>query len=103
MVTVIIYLDNTHSAKEFVNILLSKGLIANASIDSNNVSYRMENSEIIENLNSVITVQAKSLLFSKVDKFIKEKYGSHVPIFSLPITQASESFDTMIRGNTLKI
>jgi uncharacterized protein involved in tolerance to divalent cations len=103
MVNVIIYLDKAHVAKHLVDTLLKDGLIANASVHMDNVSYRIESSEVIENGNSVITAQTKSMLFTQIDKYIKETYGVGVPIYSLPITQASESFDSMIRSNTIKI
>lgn len=103
MINVIIYLDKINEAKNLVDMLLTEGLIANASIDSDNVSYRIENDEIVTNVNYVITAQTKSLLFSLIDRFISERYGHQVPIYAIPIIQANESFDTLIRNNTRKI
>lgn len=103
MVNVVIYLDKINDAKKFVEILLRDGLIANASIDDDNISYRIENNEMVKNVNCVITAQTKALLFSQIEKFIKEKYGGNVQIYSLPITQANNSFDSLIRSNTKKI
>lgn len=92
-----------NEATVLVNSLLEEGLIANASIDNDNTSYRIENNKIVKNVNCVITAQTKALLFSLIDKYIKENYGEHVQIYSLPITQANSSFDTLIRTNTKKI
>lgn len=59
--------------------------------------------EIIESINSVITAQTKAMLFSQIDNFLKEKYSDDVPIFSLPLTQVSHAFDSLIRSKTQKI
>lgn len=103
MINIIIYLDKKHDAQALVNSLLKDELIANASIDRDNVSYRMENGVCVNNINSVITAQTKALLFSHIEKLIKEQYGESIPIYSLPITQANGSFDSLIRTNTQKI
>jgi hypothetical protein len=103
MVNVIIYLESVHEAIDLVEILLKDGLIANASIDGDNVQYKIEQNVIVKSINSVITCQTKSLLFSHIEKLVRGKYGSHVPIYSLPITQSNESFDESIRNKTLKI
>ena len=103
MINVIIYLDKVHDAKVLVEILLKEGLIANASIDNENISYRIEYNEMIKNVNNVITAQTKALLFSLIEKYIKEKYGDNVQIYSVLITQANTSFDTLVRNNTNKI
>jgi uncharacterized protein involved in tolerance to divalent cations len=103
MINVIIYLDKINEAKNLVDMLLTEELIANASIDSDNVSYRIEDNQIVTSVNYVITAQTKSLLFSMIDRFISERYGHHVPIYATPIIQANESFDTLIRSNTRKI
>ncbi|MFN0048179.1 MAG: hypothetical protein ACKVOU_03530 [Cytophagales bacterium] len=102
MVNVIIYLEKSNEAKILVDNLLKFGLVANASIDMNNISYRIEDGNIVESTNSVITAQSKSLLFSSIEVFVKEEYGPNVPIYSLPITQANDSFDSLIRGHTIK-
>ena len=103
MINAIIYIDKVHDAKVLVEILLKDGLIANASIDNDNISYKIEDNEMIKNVNNVITAQTKSLLFSLIEKYIKEKYGDNVQIYSVPITQANNSFDALIRSNTKKI
>ena len=103
MVNVIIYLEEQYSAKELVDGLLQEGLIANASIDEKNISYVLRNDQIIETVNSVISTQTKSLLFSKIEEFVRARFGDRVPIYSLPITQANHSFDLMLRNNTKKV
>jgi uncharacterized protein involved in tolerance to divalent cations len=103
MINIIIYLNQVNEAKELIDTLLSEDLIANASIDISNVSYSKENNEIIKNVNTVITAQTKSMLFSTIVEIVGTKYGAHVPIFSMPITQANSSFDHIIRNHTKKI
>lgn len=102
MVNIIIYLQKEIEPQKLVFDLLKNKLIANASIDINNVSYRIENEAIVKNENTVITAQTKAMLFSLIEKFINEHYGENVIIYSLPITQANESFGTLIRTKTLK-
>jgi uncharacterized protein involved in tolerance to divalent cations len=102
MVNVIIYLERANDAYELANILLVNGLVANASIDEDNISYHLVDNEIVKTINSVVTAQTKSLLFSQIDALINEKYGPNIPIYSLPITQANDTFDNLIRSNTIK-
>lgn len=103
MINLIIYLDKKHDATRLVNLLLQEELVANASIDIDNISYRVENNQIVQSTNNVITAQTKALLFSLIEKLIKEKYGDDTSIYSLPITQANYYFDMFIRSNTKKI
>lgn len=103
MVNVIIYLEKKNEAVELVSHLLAVQLIGHASIDAENNSYRQENGQVVHEVNSVITAQTKSVLFSQIESFVVEKYGAHVPIYSLPITQSNTTFDTIIRRSTLKI
>lgn len=102
MVNIIIYLPQNENAHTLVNQLLDAELIANASIDKDNVLYRKEVDGIDQMVNTVITCQTKSLLFPTIVKWINEKYGPEIPIFSMPIIQSNKSFDQLIRSKTLK-
>jgi uncharacterized protein involved in tolerance to divalent cations len=102
MVNIIIYLNQNHPAQELVNELLEEGLIANASIDKDNISYKKESEGVVQTVNTVITCQTKSMLFSTIENLIKQKYGEEIPIYSLPIIQSNSSFDQMIRNRTIK-
>lgn len=86
-----------------MDLLLKKRMVAKATIDIDNVTYLMKDDEILTKTNTVITAQTKSLLFSQIEKLVVEIYGSSIPIYSVPITQANEQFDKMVRDNTLKI
>ncbi len=79
MVNIIIYLEQTINAQHLVEDLLKEQLFANVTIDKENVSYKIENGEIVTTIKTVITAQTKSLLFTQIDNFIKEKYGAHIP------------------------
>jgi uncharacterized protein involved in tolerance to divalent cations len=103
MVNIVIYLDNNNPSQDLVNELLEEGLIANASIDIDNISYKKEPEGVVQNINTVITCQTKSMLFPLIEKLIKQKYGQEIPIYSLPIIQSNSSFDQMIRNRTIKI
>jgi uncharacterized protein involved in tolerance to divalent cations len=103
MVNVIIYLKNHDEAKDLINEMLLDGLVAHASIDHENDSYKVVDGSVVKEVNFVITAQTKALLFSEIDSMVKKKLGDQVPIYSLPITQANDSFDRWIRSNTRKI
>jgi uncharacterized protein involved in tolerance to divalent cations len=102
MVNIVIYLPQNEYAHALVNELLDAALIANASIDKDNVLYRKEPDGIGQMVNTVITCQTKSMLFPSIEKWIKEKYGAEIPIFSMPIIQSNHSFDQLIRNSTAK-
>ena len=101
MVNIIIYLKKEHNAKELVKFLLSEKLIASASIDENNISYKLENSSISEEVFSVITAQSKSLLFSEIVKAVEAKIGEDTPIISTPIVASNKIFDDTVRAKTI--
>lgn len=103
MVNVIIYLDKNHNPRKLVDLLLQKRLVAKATIDIDNVTYLLKDDEILTTTNTVITAQTKSLLFSQIEKLVVEIYGTSIPIYSVPITQANDQFDKLVRDNTLKI
>jgi uncharacterized protein involved in tolerance to divalent cations len=101
MVNVIIYLKNEFDSKELVKFLLSEKLIASASIDENNVSYKLQDGEFTKEVYSVITSQSKSLLFNDIVTAVEQKIGREVPISSTPIVAANRMFDYSIRTKTI--
>lgn len=103
MVNVIIYLKKEHKAKELVLYLLSEKLIASASIDENNLVYKMSKGKLSEHLNTVITSQSKSLLFNDIVKAVESYIGEEIPINSIPIIASNTIFDKTIRASTLAI
>lgn len=103
MVNVIIYLKKEHDAKDLVNFLLNEKLIASASIDENNISYRLENSNLVEIVFSVITAQTKALLFDDIVDVVEKKMGEKIAINSTPIIGASGFFNDTVRTKTIAI
>lgn len=103
MVNVIIYLKKAHEPKRLVESLLIEKLVASASIDYNNVSYKLVKSEIQEEEYNVITVQSKSLLFNEIVEFVEQQIEEEVPIISTPIVGANRIFDSLIRSKTIPI
>ncbi len=103
MVNVIIYLNKKHEAREIVKQLLLEKLIASASIDENNVSYKLEKNSITEVVYSVITAQSKSLLFDEIVKLVENITGEETPINSTPIVGSNRSFDESIKSKTIPI
>lgn len=103
MVNIIIYLKEKYDAKELVKTLLKEKFIASATIDFNNVSHTLENNEITENVYNVITAQSKSLLFTEIVDFIKNKFDEKIPINSIPIIGSNRVFNEFIFNKTLKV
>ncbi len=103
MVNVVIYLKKGHEAQALVRHLLEEKLIASASIDINNVSYKLENSTITEEVYTVVTAQSKSLLFNDIVKAVEAKMGADTPIVSTPIVASNNEFDKTIRNKTMPI
>jgi len=103
MVNVIIYLNNELSASELVKQLLSEQLISSASIDKENVSYKIIDGEFSKSIYSVITAQSKALLFNKIVQTVESRFGSDVLINSTPIVGSNEAFNESVRTHTLSI
>lgn len=103
MISVIIYRDKVDSAEQFAESILKHGLAASTSIDVDNSYYIQRDGDVFKTSHTVITLQTKSLLFSTLEEFKNNNYGSEVPIYSMPITHANKFFDQFIRDNTNKI
>lgn len=101
MVNIIIYLKKEQNAKELVKHLLTEKLIGTASIDSNNVSYELENNAFVEKIYSVITAQSKALLFNEVVAATAKYIGEEIPINATPIVATNQLFDAFIRNKTI--
>ncbi|MBK8845507.1 MAG: divalent cation tolerance protein CutA [Bacteroidetes bacterium] len=103
MVNIIIYLNKNDSAMELVKFLLEEKLIASATIDENNISYKLENKVFSEEIFTVITAQTKSLLFSDIVKAVETKAGKNISIISTPIVGSNGIFDDTVRTKTIAI
>jgi len=103
MVNVIIYLKEEFQAEEIVKFLLIEKLIASASIDENNVSYRINDGHLKKEIYSVITAKTKSLLLTNIIKAVEERIGTEVLINSTPIVGSNTHFDVLVKENTLRI
>jgi uncharacterized protein involved in tolerance to divalent cations len=100
MVNIVIYLKQEFDAMELVKSLLTEKLVASASIDINNASYKMENNKLVGEIFSVITAQSKALLFADIVKHVENKLGEEIPIISMPIIGSNRIFDTTIKTKT---
>ncbi|MBC7388937.1 MAG: divalent cation tolerance protein CutA [Opitutaceae bacterium] len=96
-------MNKENEAKALINDLLTAELVANASLHIKNVIYRIDRGVLVANSHVVITAQTRAVLFSEIQGYIKKLHGEHVPLYSLPITQANDSFDALIRNHTKKI
>lgn len=103
MVNVIIYLKKEFKAEELVSFLLTERLIATASIDENNISYKIHNDHLDKEVYSVITAKTKAVLLNTIIKAVEEKIGVDVLINSTPIVGSNKIFDELVRENTIQI
>jgi uncharacterized protein involved in tolerance to divalent cations len=102
MVNVLIYLKTDFDPHQLVEQLFQKKLIAKATIDLDNKSYQMEGDDLVIRHYNVLTIQTRSLLFSKLEQFVEQTIGANIPIYSLPITQSNSWFDNYVRNQTKK-
>jgi hypothetical protein len=103
MVNVVIYIDDSLDPKLIISGLFQKELIAKATIDFSNKVFLMDNEELVESINSVITCQTKSLLFTDIVRYVKEEFGDNIKVCSLPIIASNKAFEDQIVNSTLKI
>jgi len=103
MVNVIIYLKKEFIAEELVHFLLTEKLIAAASIDENNVSYKIQDGNLHKDVYSVITAKSKALLLNNIIKAVEERIGVEVLINSIPIVGSNKIFDELVRENIVRI
>lgn len=100
MVNVIFYLTKQHCPKKLVEFLLGEKLIASATIDLNNISFKQEGNSVKKYIYNVVTAQTKSLLFSEIIKSVTGKFGDEIRINSVPIINSNPAFYDMVNNNT---
>ncbi len=103
MINMIVYLKKQHNPIELVEQLLRENLIASATIDENNTSYEVNNGVLDQQVNYVITMQTKALLFNEIAKIVEAKFGQETPINSVPIVSSNKTFEETIKSKTKKI
>lgn len=101
MVSVIIYLKQNEFAEALAKELVGNGLAAGASIDVDNSHFVKEGDSVVKTVHTVLTLQSKALLFSKIVDFVENFLGEEVPIYTLPITQTDNNFHQFIRNRTI--
>lgn len=102
MVNVLIYLSIEHDPHKLVEQLLHEKLIAKATIDFDNKSYELQDGQIVIRHYNVLTIQSRSMLFTKLEQWVKRECSANIPIYSLPITQSNSWFDNYVRNQTKK-
>lgn len=103
MINVVIHLRKEHDAKKLIQLLLTKKLIAAASIDFDNISYKMKEGCIVEETFNVITAQSKSLLFNEIVNILEKEIDQSIAINSTPIIGANGFFNESVRTKTIPI
>ncbi len=103
MINVIIYLKKEHNPEKLVEQLLSKKMIASASIDLDNVSYKIIDSQVVKEVYNVITAQSKALLFNSIVQLSENMIGESIAISSTPIVGANGFFNETVRSKTIPI
>jgi uncharacterized protein involved in tolerance to divalent cations len=100
MVNVLIYLKSEFDPNLVVKRLLEERIIAKATIDLDNTSYEFNGGNLEIKKYTIVTIQTRSLLFSKLVEMVETEFSSEIPIYSIPITQSNNWFDQYIREQT---
>lgn len=100
MINIYIYLDNEADSESLVTNLLNQQLIAHASVDRDNNSFRKLNGLVVKETQYLITAQTRALLFTEVVKVVNSFTQGEAKIYSVPITQCTDSFSDFIRQQT---
>lgn len=103
MINMIVYLKKQHDPVELAEQLLRENLIASATIDENNISYELNDGVLEQQVNYVITMQTKALLFNEITRIVEAKFGQETPINSVPIVSSNKMFEETIKSKTKKI
>jgi uncharacterized protein involved in tolerance to divalent cations len=103
MITVYIYTPEQQLAKEMAEGILKRQLAAHVSIDKDNRTYKIVADEMVEEKMSLIVAQTKALLYNEIEEYIFDNFGKDILIYSLPITQSSAMFYSLMKNNTKKI
>jgi len=103
MVNIIIYVKREFNAEDLVSFLLNKELIASASIDENNISYKMHDNLVHKESYNIITAKSKGLLLDHIINAVEEKIGTEVLIIAIPIVGSNKFFFELVSQNTMRI
>lgn len=103
MVNILIYLRKEHDPKELVKHLLNEKLIARASIDTDNINYKIKDGVLLEENYNVITALSKALLINSVIEAAELMIGQPLAINSTPIVGSSSYYNEIIKSNTIPI
>jgi uncharacterized protein involved in tolerance to divalent cations len=94
------YLKSEFDPNLLVKRLLEERIIAKATIDLDNTSYEFNGGNLEIKNYTIVTIQTRSLLFSKLVEMVETEFSSEIPIYSIPITQSNNWFDQYIREQT---
>jgi hypothetical protein len=101
MINVVIHVRGDQQHKELVHHLLHHKLVASASIDENNVLYKLNGDNVVEEVYHVITCQSKALLFDDIVEIIEQQLGERTAVYSTPIVGANGYFNDSVKRRTL--
>jgi hypothetical protein len=97
MITVTIYLRKEIEPLPLIQHLLEQELIIAASVDTNNLAYKIVDKKLISENNNVITAQTKALLFGEIADSVEQFIGEQTTIIANPIVFSNKFFENSIR------
>ena len=104
MIQLVIASRSKEQLEEISEYLLTNHLIISIEFHPDIRRIELENGEIKNYTIHYITGKTKSLLFSKIDARIREKYQDNIPeIFSNPITDMDWQLASKLKSGTEKI
>ncbi len=87
MISLTIIAKTLEQGNEIVSLLLKKRLIIEGTMQTKSKCFRLDAKKNILETNSVILIcTTKSLLFTRIDTLLKERYKDDMPVlYSVPI------------------
>ncbi|MBY0426533.1 MAG: hypothetical protein K2Q22_12905 [Cytophagales bacterium] len=104
MVLLYVLSEDKNQIEEIAKDLLNQHFVASVNIDWDRDRLFMSNGFLARKKVNLLTGVSKSLLFPKIDNFLRDKYGPAIPeIFTAPIVNMDWDLATTLIENTEKI
>ncbi|WP_396633121.1 divalent cation tolerance protein CutA [Maribacter sp. R86514] len=105
MILARIIVKTKKQAEEIARLLLTQKLIYSANIISNKAfNKNEENGEITFEKKTIIEGKTKALLFTTINKVLRQKYPENMPlIYAVPIIYMDDEQIQLLRDQTAKI
>lgn len=104
MMSLTLISSDLEQAEEIAQYLIIEKLVIETNLIENTVCFRLNKAnEVIKQQSVALICTSQSLLFNKIDEYLKEKYGKKMPvIYSVPIINMDwEQAQVLIEGTSI--